>query len=224
VLYPVLGRPMIEYVLDTLQQCSVDRILVVVGYRSDQVRETLSDFAGIEFVEQTEQLGTGHAVKMCRDQLLGHHGPVLIVTGDSPLTLAESVSRLFEEFETSRPACILGTLDKANPRGLGRILRDDAGRFLGIVEEKDASDEQQRITEVNMSTYLFDAQQLVGALDLLQNDNRQREFYITDCPGILQQQGQDVRAWAVLQPCEALSINTVQDVAIVEAELRKMGH
>lgn len=223
VLYPVLDRPMIEYLLDTLQACGVDRIVVVVGYQSDRVRQALSGYADLEFVEQTEQLGTGHAVKMCRDQLLDHQGPVLIVTGDSPLTQADSVKRLFQEFEAEHPACILGTLDKSDPTGLGRIVRDEHGKFVGIVEEKDASDQQRQITEVNMSTYLFDARQLVHALDQLQNTNQQQEYYLTDCPGILNDQGEDVRALAVLQPCEALSVNTVQDVAIVEAELSKMG-
>ncbi len=223
VLCPVRGRPMIEFVLEVLRASGVDHMVVVVGYRSELVRERLRGQADLEFVEQTEQLGTGHAVKMCRAQLAAHRGPVLIVTGDSPLTQAESVTALFAEFEREEPACVLGTLHKSNPAGLGRIVRGPDGSFEAIVEEKDATPAQRAITEVNMSTYVFDAQKLVVALDQLRNTNRQNEYYVTDCPGILQTQGEEVRALPVLKPCEALSVNTVDDLAIVEAEMQKMG-
>jgi bifunctional UDP-N-acetylglucosamine pyrophosphorylase/glucosamine-1-phosphate N-acetyltransferase/UDP-N-acetylglucosamine pyrophosphorylase len=198
-------------------------MLVVVGYRSDLVRDALRDASDVEFVAQTEQLGTGHAVKMCRAQLAAHTGPALIVTGDSPLTQTDSVAALFHEFDRDHPACVLGTLHKENPTGLGRIVRDAAGRFAAIVEEKDASPEQRLVTEVNMSTYVFDAPKLVRALDALQNKNQQKEYYLTDCPGILQAWGEEVRALPVLQSCEALSVNTVDDLKIVETAMREMG-
>ncbi len=224
VLCPVCGQPMVQYVLDALRTAGVERILAVVGYRSDLVRSALAGQEDVEFVEQTEQLGTGHAVKMCRAQLAAHDGPVLILTGDSPLTQASSLQALFQQYDESRPACILGTLHKEDPTGLGRVVRDQQDRFVKIVEQKDATDQELEITEVNMSTYVFDAADLVGALDQLKNDNRQQEYYLTDCPGILKAEGRNVRALPVLQPCEALSVNTVDDLAIVEAELRKMGH
>lgn len=226
VLCPVLGRPMIHFVLDALKQAGVDRALVVVGYRADAVRQALADRKDVElqFVEQTEQLGTGHAVMVCRQQLGVHTGPVIIVTGDSPLIQPASLVDLFAHFRDSRPACLLGTLKKEQPFGLGRIVRDDAGQFVGIVEEKDATDEQRSITEVNMSTYLFQGPDLTRSLDQLTNDNRQQEYYITDCPGILKAEGRPVEALAVLRPCEALSINTLEDLALVEAEMEKMGY
>ncbi len=223
VLCEVRGRPMIEFVLDALRASGVEHMVAVVGYRSDLVRETLGRHRDVEFVEQTQQLGTGHAVKMCRAQLLAHEGPVLVVTGDSPLTQADSVRALFAEFETERPACVLGTLHKPDPTGLGRIVRSADGSFAAIVEEKDATPSQRSITEVNMSTYVFDAPKLVSALDAVQNANQQREYYLTDCPGILKAQGETVRALPVLRPCEALSINTIDDLAIVDAEMKRMG-
>jgi bifunctional UDP-N-acetylglucosamine pyrophosphorylase/glucosamine-1-phosphate N-acetyltransferase/UDP-N-acetylglucosamine pyrophosphorylase len=224
VLCQAAGRPLVQYVLDALREAGVSRILAVVGYRSDLVRAALAGQPDLEFVEQTEQLGTGHAVLMCRQQLAAHQGPVFIVTGDSPLTQASSIRALFEQYDASQSACVLGTLEKDDPTGLGRIVRDDEGRFLSIVEEKDATEREKQIKEVNMSSYVFDAAELVAALDQLKNDNRQQEYYLTDCPGILQAHGKDVRALPILLPCEALSVNTVEDLAVVEAELRKMGH
>lgn len=223
VLCEALGRPLIDYVIDSLQRADVGRILVVVGYRGDDVRQALAGRRGVEFVEQSQQLGTGHAVQVCRDSLDGHAGPVLIVAGDSPLIQTGSVQRLLSEYQSEGPACILGTLHKADPSGLGRILRDESGRFLGIVEEKDATDDQRRITEVNMSTYVFHGPELLRALQRLRADNRQQEYYLTDCPGILRAEGKDVRALAVLQPCEALSVNTLDELAVVEDELKRLG-
>jgi UDP-N-acetylglucosamine diphosphorylase/glucosamine-1-phosphate N-acetyltransferase len=222
VLFPVNGRPMIEYVLDALDVSGVDRKVVVVGYRSDLVRAALSARPDVEFVEQTERLGTGHAVAVCRERLADHDGPVLIVTGDSPMIQADSVTALLDEFDRAHPACILGTLHNPNPQGLGRIVRDADDHFLAIVEHKDATDQQRQITEVNMSTYVFDCRELLHALSRMTNNNKQGEYYLTDCPGILKSEGKDVRALAVLKPCEALSINTLDDLGAVEAEMTRL--
>jgi UDP-N-acetylglucosamine diphosphorylase/glucosamine-1-phosphate N-acetyltransferase len=223
VLFPVCGRPMVEYVLDALNVSGVDRRVIVVGYRAEDVQKTLADYEGLEFVEQTKQLGTGHAVQVCRENLTGHDGAVVVLTGDSPLVQTSSLKQLLDEFGRTRPACILGTLHKNDAAGLGRIVRDSSGQFTGIVEEKDATDEQRTITEVNMSTYVFDAVELLDALEKLTNDNRQGEYYLTDCPGIMKKEGKDVRALPVLDPCEALSINTIDDLKVVEDEMRRLG-
>jgi bifunctional UDP-N-acetylglucosamine pyrophosphorylase/glucosamine-1-phosphate N-acetyltransferase/UDP-N-acetylglucosamine pyrophosphorylase len=224
VLFPVLGRPMIHWVLDALQQGGVARAIVVVGYRADDVKRELAGRQGLTFVEQTEQLGTGHAVKMCLPELKKHDGPVLIVTGDSPLIQPETVRKLLDAFERERPACLIGTIHKSDPAGLGRIVRDASGEFMAIIEEKDATPEQRKITEVNMSTYVFEGRDLVETLGKLTNENRQREYYITDSPGILKAAHKSVRAWPALAPCEALSINSVEELRAVEEEMRKMGY
>lgn len=224
VLCPVLGRPMIEFVLDALAAAGVGRVIAVIGYRADDVRSALAARSNVEFVLQTERLGTGHAVKMARERLVGHDGPTIVVAGDSPMIQAASVRKLLDHFRQQRPACLLGTLHKPNPAGLGRIVRDAAGEFQGIVEEKDATDQQRQITEVNMSTYVFDNRELLHALDLLKNENRQQEYYLTDCPGILRNEGKRVQALPVLEECESLSINTPDELSLVEAELKKMGY
>ena len=224
VLCPVLGRPMIEFVLDVLQAAGVGRVIAVIGYRADDVRSALAARTNVEYVLQTERLGTGHAVKMARQSFVGHRGPVVVVAGDSPMIQTASVKKLLDHFDLHRPACLLGTLHKPNPSGLGRIVRDANGEFVGIVEERDATPDQRLITEVNMSTYVFDGPQLFHALDLLKNENRQQEYYLTDCPGILRDEGKRVQALPVLQACEALSINTPEELAQVEAEMQKMGY
>lgn len=223
VLVPVAGRPMIRYVVDGLRSAGVGRIVVVVGYQADLVKEELADEDGVEFALQAEQLGTGHAVMMARDALAQANGPVVIVAGDSPMLQASSIATLLDEFGQTRPACLLGTAHRDDPTGLGRVVRDGEGRFVGIVEHKDCTPEQLAVTEVNMSTYLFDARELLTSLEELTTDNAQGEYYITDCPGLLLSKGKDVRALAALQPCEALSINTPDDLAAVEAELARMN-
>jgi bifunctional UDP-N-acetylglucosamine pyrophosphorylase/glucosamine-1-phosphate N-acetyltransferase/UDP-N-acetylglucosamine pyrophosphorylase len=210
---------MIEYVLDALGQAGVPRVIVVVGYRADLVRQTFANRAGVEFVEQLPQLGTGHAVMMCRSAARDHQGSILILTGDSPLVQPKTLKAMLAEFDRVHPAALMGTARKENPAGLGRVVRDSQGNFLAIVEEKDATPQQKAVHEVNMSYYLFNAHELWHALDRVQNDNAQGEYYITDAPGILKAEGKDVRALCVLAPCETLSVNTADELSEVEMEL-----
>jgi bifunctional UDP-N-acetylglucosamine pyrophosphorylase/glucosamine-1-phosphate N-acetyltransferase len=224
VLVPVLGRPMIEFVLDALAAAGIGRVIAVIGYRAEDVERTLAGRSNVQFALQTERLGTGHAVKMAQPLLSAHNGPVVIVAGDSPMIQASSLEKLLAHYQSHQPACLLGTLHKENPFGLGRIVRNAAGEFTGIVEEKDATDEQRKITEVNMSTYIFHTPDLLYALDHLKNDNRQQEYYLTDCPAILKAAGKKVEALPVLQSCEALSINTADELQLVETEMRQMGY
>jgi len=223
VLVEVCGRPMIEYALDALDAGGVQRTIVVVGYRAELVREALAGRDGIEFALQSEQLGTGHAVMACREHLAGHEGPVLVMAGDSPMLQADSIAALLGDFEREPAACILGTARKEDPRGLGRILRNAEGEFTGIVEEKDATEEQRRITEVNMSYYVFNCFDLFEALKYIRSDNSQGEYYLTDCPGVLVNQERKVRALNVLKPYESLSINSEDELAQVEAVMREMS-
>jgi bifunctional UDP-N-acetylglucosamine pyrophosphorylase/glucosamine-1-phosphate N-acetyltransferase len=224
VLFPVLGRPMIEFVIDALQAAGIGRIVAVVGYRGDDVKAALANRPDIEFAIQTERLGTGHAVKMAEPLIAEHAGPVAIVAGDSPLIQATSIRALLARYDQTKPGCLLGSLHKANPFGLGRIVRDARGAFARIVEERDATDAERQLTEVNMSTYVFAGPALRFALSQLKSENRQREYYLTDCPAILKADGRLVEALPILQPCEALSINTLDELAAVEAEMRRLGY
>ncbi len=225
VLFPVMGRAMIHWVLDALSAAGIYRKIVVVGYRADDVRQELATRNDpISFALQSEQLGTGHAVEMCREQLSQLTGPVLVVAGDSPLIQASSIKTLLGKFHDGDYACLLGTLIKQDPTGLGRIVRDESGQFHRIVEQKDASETERAIQEVNMSTYLFRAPDLLLALSKLENANAQSEYYLTDCPQILKGERRKVDALPVLEPCESLSINTIEELASVEAKMRELGY
>ena len=223
VLIPACGKPLVEYVLDAIAEAGIVKSIVVVGYQAEKVELQLKDRQNVVFVEQTEQLGTGHAVQVCQQELQSHDGPVFVVTGDSPLVQSSSLKALLDLYTHENPACILGTLHKENPFGLGRIIRDSENEFQEIVEEKDASEQQKKVTEVNMSTYVFDCQKLLRVLGELKNDNQQNEFYITDCPGILKKQGEDVRALPVLKACESLSVNNLDDLAAVEKAIKELS-
>lgn len=222
VLVPVCGRAMIHYVIDAVRAAGIQKTLIIVGYRADLVRRELANEPGVSFVVQAEQLGTGHAVMMGRERLELQEGPVLIVAGDSPMVQASSLKALLDEFATRRPACLMGTANKPDPVGLGRIIRDGSGEFSGIVEEKDATPAERKITEVNLSTYVFRPDALLAALQKLTANNAQGEYYLTDCPGVLKAAGERVEAHCVLKASETLSINTPDELAIVEAEMEKM--
>jgi len=220
VLVPVCGRPMIHYVIDAVRAAGVERMLIVVGYRADLVRRELTGESGLEFVVQIEQLGTGHAVKMCRERVELHEGPVLILAGDSPMVQTSSLRALLKEFSAHHLDCLLGTGKKPDPTGLGRIVRNKKGEFQSIVEERDATADERAITEVNLSTYVFRPEALLTALDQLTANNVQGEYYLTDCPGVLKKARRKVEALSVLKPCESLSINTPEELAAVEAEMK----
>ena len=146
---------------------------------------------------------------------------MVIVCGDSPMLRPESVTGLLEQFATRGAACLLGTAVTDDPSGLGRIVRATDGRFQKIVEQKDATAAERAIHEVNMSTYVFEARDLLRALAGLGNANASGEYYLTDCPGLLLQEGSVVDAVACLDQSETLSVNTPEQLAVVSQALRQ---
>ncbi len=225
VLCPVVDRAMIHFVLDALEKAGIKRQIVVVGYEADAVKKELSSRDGdIQFVLQEEQLGTGHAVQMCREALAGQTGPTIVVAGDSPLIQSSSLAKLLDHFRANNPSLLLGTLLKDDPTGLGRIVRDADGNFTEIVEHKDATPEQLAVNEVNMSTYMFQTSDLLDSLNKLGNNNAQAEYYLTDCARLLHEDGKRVEAEPVLQPCESLSINNPDELRLVDEAMRAMGY
>lgn len=208
VLHEVCGRPMIEYVLDASRLAGVRRQVVIVGHEAERVKQSLSHHADVEFALQAEQKGTGHAVMMCRENLANHDGPVLILTGDAPLMRPESFTALLADYHDQQAACVIGTAETENNQGLGRIVRSSGGEFLRIVEQKDATPEEAAIREINVGCYVFDCQALFAALNEIRPNNKQGEYYLTDCAAILKAQGRRVVASQKLDIAEALGVNT----------------
>jgi bifunctional UDP-N-acetylglucosamine pyrophosphorylase/glucosamine-1-phosphate N-acetyltransferase len=221
VLHPVCGRLMIEYVLDAARAAGADRLIVIVGHKSGMVRSALAHHADVVFAEQTEQKGTGHAVMMCEPHLRDHQGPVLILAGDTPLLQGHSLKALLDAQSQQRAACVIGTADTKNNDGLGRIVRDASGRFQCIVEQKDATPDQRRITEINTGCYAFSAPLLLSSLRSVKPNNSQAEYYLTDCPRILMDEGHHVTASCSLTIEEALGVNTRVQLAEVRASIQQ---
>lgn len=221
VLHEVCGRPMIEYVLDAARAAGVSRIVAVVGHRAELVQAELSRHPDVEFALQAEQKGTGHAIMMCRDQLASHDGPVLVLAGDTPLLKSESLTGLLKAQVESNAAAVIGTTDTQANQGLGRIVRDAAGKFERIVEERDATDEQRKIQEINTGCYAFDSKSLLSALDRIRPDNNQAEYYLTDCPLVLKRDGKPVVAAKVFDVLEAMGVNTRAQLADVTRAIQQ---
>ncbi len=230
VLFEAAGKPLVCWVLDALAAAGVHDRIVVVGYRADMVEQALAGMPGVSFALQREQRGTGDAVAAAADAIRARlagdppdsRRPVVIVCGDSPMLRPESVTGLLKAFAVRGASCLLGTAVTDDPTGLGRIVRDAHGRFTRIVEQKDATPEERGIREVNMSTYVFEARDLLQSLADLRPDNAAGEYYITDCPGMLLAAGKVVDAIPCLDASETLSVNTPEQLAsVAEALLRR---
>ncbi|MBX6313639.1 MAG: bifunctional N-acetylglucosamine-1-phosphate uridyltransferase/glucosamine-1-phosphate acetyltransferase [Isosphaeraceae bacterium] len=213
VLHEVCGRPMIRYVVEAARGAGAKTILVVIGYGGDQVRAALADEPDLLFVEQARQLGTGDAVRVCRPALEGYHGPALVLVGDEPLLRPEPLADLLTRQQAEQADALLGTAILPDPTGFGRILRDTAGHFLRIIEQRDCRPEELAIREVNPSCYVFALPGLWEVLDQLDTRNAQREYYLTDAPALLLALGRKVLALPVLEPDDVLGVNTRQHLA-----------
>ncbi|WP_152049980.1 bifunctional UDP-N-acetylglucosamine diphosphorylase/glucosamine-1-phosphate N-acetyltransferase GlmU [Tautonia marina] len=213
VLHEVCGQPMIRYVVEAARGAGARSVIVVVGFGADQVRDALADEPDVFFAVQERQLGTGDAVRACRSLLEDYSGPALVLVGDEPLLRAEPLGNLLERQRSEQLVCLMGTAVLPDPTGFGRILRDSAGRFLRIVEQRDCTPEEAAIQEINPSCYVFELPALWDALDQLDTTNAQGEYYLTDAPELLIQMGRSVAALPVLDAEDVLGVNTREHLA-----------
>jgi bifunctional UDP-N-acetylglucosamine pyrophosphorylase/glucosamine-1-phosphate N-acetyltransferase len=217
-LHEVCGRPMLQWVLDACYDAGVERVLVVVGHGKDEIVARFGGDRRIHWVEQTEQLGTGHAARMCEAELRkAHGGDAFILAGDGPLIRGEVLSTLRQAHKDERAAASMATAVLDDPTGYGRIVRDAAGEFVAIVEHADATPEQREIREVFPSYYCLRVEDLLHGLSKLTNDNAKGEYYLTDVYAILRQAGRRVIAVQAVTPEDVLSVNTRQQLADVDA-------
>ncbi len=215
VLHRLCGKPMLLILLDTLEALLPRRLLIVIGHGADQVRETIG--TGYEYVLQEEQLGTGHAVMVAEKSLDPEDVNLLIMAGDVPLVTKETLEKFTHFFLEKGGDAALVTMELDDPSGYGRIIRDGSGEVRDIVEEADASMEEQTIKEVNASIYIFKREALFQALRHIGRDNRKGEYYLTDVIKEMVKKGAKVFAWNSPDPSEVLGINTRDQLA--EAEM-----
>ena len=216
VLHPLCGRPLIAYALRAARTVA-DRLVMVVSPGANEVVAITGE--GVTAVEQRERLGTGHAVLQARS-VCGDAGTILVMPGDMPLLTAETFERLVGHHAASGAAVTVVTALVAEPQGYGRVLRQ-RGRVTRIVEERDATDDQKRIAEINTSVYCFDAHRLWTALAEVRPENEQGEYYLTDVIGILARAGGRIEAITVQDPAEALGVNDRRQLAVVTAIQRR---
>ena len=214
VLHPVCGKPMVQHVVDHIQSLDVNRIVTVVGHGAKTVQEQLGDQS--EYVLQAEQLGTAHAVQQAEAILGNEEGTTLVVCGDTPLIRPETMQALFKHHQEKNAKATILTAIAENPTGYGRILRGTNGQVEQIVEQKDATEKQQLVTEINTGTYCFDNKALFETLKLVKNDNAQGEYYLPDVIELLQKQNQIVEAYVTEDFEETLGVN--DRVALAQAE------
>ena len=214
VLHKVCGKPLSKWVIDASKAAGSDKVCAVVGHKAETVKEVLGDVC--EFALQAEQKGTGHAVMQAIDVIKNSKGEVVILNGDTPLITAETINKAIEYHKNNdnQATVITAILDDAT--GYGRIVRDNDGSVLKIVEQKDASEEEKKINEVNSGMYVFDAQSLVYALDKITPNNAQGEYYLTDTLEILLSAGKKIGGYAISDNDEIRGIN--DRVQLNEAE------
>jgi bifunctional UDP-N-acetylglucosamine pyrophosphorylase / glucosamine-1-phosphate N-acetyltransferase len=220
-LMDVCGKPMLGWILDACFAAGVDRAIVVVGHGKDEVIARFGEDARVEFVEQREQLGTGHAVRVCEPALEGVSGDVFILAGDTPLVRPEILTALHDAHQADDAAASMATAMIDDPFGYGRVMRDENGEFVAIIEQIDATPEQAEIREVFPSFYCVKVDELRFALARLKNNNRKSEYYLTDIYAILRDAGRKITAVQAMTPADIIAPNTRQQLA--EADVVMQG-
>ncbi len=220
VLHRIGGKPLFLHVLDTAKLLHPSRVAIVIGHGAQAVRCAYGG-SEIAWAMQESQLGTGHAVNCARNIFADFTGDILILSGDVPLIRARTLQTMIARHREEQAAITLMTAVLENPRGYGRVLRDRGGLITATVEEKDASEEQRRIQEVNAGAYVAEREFLFEALESIRNDNRQGEYYLPDIVGIGLGKGRRVATVPVEDPKEMMGINTREELARMEKTLRE---
>jgi bifunctional UDP-N-acetylglucosamine pyrophosphorylase/glucosamine-1-phosphate N-acetyltransferase len=220
VLHPIMGKPMLAYPLDSLQQLGLAKIVVVVGHQAEAVQQAFSQYP-VEFVIQEPQLGTGHAVQVASAALDGSQSTIVVLCGDVPLLQAATIRDLYEHHKASGAAATVLTVELPEPGSYGRIVKDSRGSVLKIVEARDASVEELSIREINTGIYCFQSAFLMEALQTLRPDNDQNELYLTDVIAAARARNLLVASLRTLDEQSFQGINTRVELAAVTGRVRQ---
>ncbi len=219
VLRELGGRPIIRHVLDNIGFIAPEDITLVVGYKAEMVREFLGE--AYHYALQTEQKGTGHAVLAAESLFADYDGDVMILFGDMPMFRAEIYRGIIQKHQESGADQTILTAVSESPLPYGRILRDADGKICGIVEQKDATPEQLAIRELNVGICVAKSRALYDALHQIGNNNAQGEYYLTDVPKILYQNGKKVESYIIYDDVAIVGVNTPEDLAFCEKHLKE---
>jgi bifunctional UDP-N-acetylglucosamine pyrophosphorylase/glucosamine-1-phosphate N-acetyltransferase len=215
VLHELNGKPIIEYVVEALEIDEIERIGVIVSENNmDEIKEHLKD--RVDYIVQTEQLGTGHAVLTAEDWLSNFEGSVIVVVGDAPFLQKKTVEDLLNKYRQNNYTCLLLSAVYKEPPAYGRIIRDNNGKLIRIIEEKDATVEEKKIKEVSTSHYCFDKSKLFSALKKIKNNNSQGEYYLPDVIEIFIQDSEKIDAFPIADPRITFGINSPEDLKIAQ--------
>lgn len=204
------GKPMIRHILDNASFIDKKDIYIVIGYKGEMIREYLKD--DYNYIIQKEQLGTGHAVSMAESYLKDCNDDIMILYGDMPLISSDTIKSFISSHKNSKAKCSIMTAIFENQPPYGRIIRDDNGKFVDVIEEKDCTKEQLKIHELNCGPYIVHSSELFKYLHKIRNNNTQGEYYLTDIPGIMTRDGKDVNVFICGNSYEMLGINTLDDL------------
>ena len=218
VLHPVAGRPMLQHAIDAAQKIDPAQILVVVGYGADAVQKNIAD--DVAYVLQEPQLGTGHAAQLAMKKVAADSDEIIVSYGDMPLLTGQIFKNLRQARYQQNAAAVVLTTTMDPPGSFGRIIRDEKGALLAIVEDKDCTPAQKAITEVNVAVYCFARAPLQKALARLKNDNAQGEYYLTDVIGLMRDDGERVAAMRSDDVEACLGVNDLDDLARADAVMR----
>lgn len=219
VLHPLCGAPLLSYSVSLARGLNSEKIVVVLGYQADLVKELIND-EGLTFVLQEPQLGTGHAVMQARGPLENHHGPVLILCGDVPLLSPSTAAVLVERHAASGAAVTVLTTFLEWPAGYGRILRAAGDSIRRIVEDRDATEQEKKVKEINTGIYCADSGFLFSALSEIRPVNAQKEYYLTDIVELAVKRGLMAHALPVYDSREVMGINTQEELDRAEEIMR----
>ena len=220
VMFKVNEKPIVEHMIEDIENSGVNDITLVVGYKQEVVKDHFKD--RVSYALQTEQLGTGHAVLMAQELLENKSDAVLVCYGDHATYKEETIKKLIEIFEKEKPAIAMLTVEFEDPMKwqFGRIIRDNKGKICENVEQKDANEEQLKIKESNPSFYIFDSKFLWDNLKNLNTENAQGEYYLTDMIKVANDQGKQIISSPVSEENEVLGINTKEQLKEVEEILQ----
>lgn len=219
VLHELDGKPLLHYSIKAAKEAGAEKIVAVIGHQADIVRTTFADSSCV-FVEQKPQLGTGHAVLQARDVLAGYKGLTVILCGDVPLLKPATIKSLMDNHLVHSAVVSVLTTIPPPPHAYGRIVKDEEGNVLKIVEHKDATDEEKKIGEINTGIYCVDTKFLFDALGKVTNHNQQGEYYLTDIVEIAVSEGQKVKSFIASDDVEVMGINTLDELVRAEKYLQ----